>query len=108
MYHDKEKNKRFPGLFAITNNKHEEGYYYKFNKIKHILIIEGTVNLSLKSYTINFEIGLINILYKIFPNIKKVGFYFHYKRALRNKVNKLKVLNSEKKRKHYYFIKTFI
>ena len=98
LYHDREKNKRFPGLFALTNNKHEEGYYYLFNRIKIILTIEGTVNLSLKSYTIDFESGLINSLSKIFPNIKKVGCYFHYTRALRNKANKLKLLNSEKKK----------
>ena len=41
--------------------------------------------------------GLINSLSKIFPNIKKVGCYFHYTRALRSKANKLKLLNSENK-----------
>ena len=46
IYYDSEKNKRFPGLFALTNNKHEEGYYYLFNKIKNILTIEGAINLS--------------------------------------------------------------
>ena len=64
-----------------------------------IFKIEDTVNLSLKSYTIDFEMGLINSLSKIFPNIKKVGCYFHYTRALRSKANKLKLLNSEKKDK---------
>lgn len=98
LYHDREKNKRFPGLFALTNKKHEEGYYYLFNRIKNILTIEGTVNLSLKSYTIDFESWLINSLSKIFPNIKKVGCYFHNTRAIRSKANKLKILNSEKKR----------
>ena len=97
LYHDKEKNKRYPGLFALTNNKHEEGYYHLFNRIRNILTIEGTIKLSLKSYTIDFEMGLINSLSKILPNIKKVGCYFHYTRALRSKANKLKLLNSENK-----------
>ena len=86
-----------PGLFALINNKHEEGYYHLFNRIKNILTIEGTTKLTLKSYTIDFEMGLINSLSKIFPNIKKVGCYFHYTRALRSKANKLKLLNSENK-----------
>ena len=28
IYHDKEKNKRFPGLFALTNNKHKKYFNY--------------------------------------------------------------------------------
>ena len=93
-------------MFALTNNKHEEGYYHLFNRIKNILTIEGTTKLTLKSYTIDFEMGLINCLSKIFPNIKKVGCYFHYTRALRTKANKLKLLNSEIKKPqiHYYNI----
>ena len=62
LYYDNEKNKRFPGLFALINNKQEEGYLYLFNKIKNILTIEGTKELSLKSYTTDFELGLINSL----------------------------------------------
>ena len=84
-------------MFVLTNNKHEEGYYYLFNRIKNILTIEDTFNPSLKSYTIDFEMGLINSLSKIFPNIKKVGCYLLYTRTLRSKANKLKLLNSEKK-----------
>ena len=51
----------------------------------------------MESNSIYFEIGLINSLSKIFPNIKKIRYYFHYTRALRNKANKLNLLNSEKK-----------
>ena len=65
---------------------------------KNILTIRGTIDLSLKSYTIDFEMGLINSLSKIFPNIKRVGCYFHYKRALRSKPNKLLLLILKKKK----------
>ena len=51
---------------------------------------------------------MINSLNKIFPNIKKVGCFYHYTRALRSKANKLKLLGSDNKKitntllKHLY------
>ena len=65
---------------------------------KNILTIGDTIDLSLKSFTIDFKWRLINSLSKMFPNIKKVGCYFHYTRALRRKANKLKLLNYVKKK----------
>ena len=95
LYYDNEKQKRFPGLYALINNKQEEGYYYLFNRIKNILTIESTKDLLLKSYTVDFELGLINSLKRIFPDIKIIGCFFHYTRALKSKANELKLLRGD-------------
>ena len=76
LYFDNEKRKRFPGLFALMNNKKEEGYFYLFTRIKNILTIESSKELSLKSYSVDFEIGLINSLKRVFPNVKIIGCFF--------------------------------
>ena len=50
------------GLFALINNKKENGYLYLFQRIKDILTFENTIELEIESYTVNFEKGLINTL----------------------------------------------
>ena len=50
------------GLFALINNKKENGYLYLFQRIKDILTIENTIKLEIESYTVDFEKGMINAL----------------------------------------------
>ena len=95
LYVDENLNKKFPGLFALINNKKEEGYYILFKKIYYILSIEETKDLLLKSYTTDFEIGLINALSKIFQNRRAVGCFYHYTRALRDKARELGLLHKD-------------
>ena len=64
LYYDENVKKRFPGLYALINNKKEEGYYFLFKKIYDILTLEGTKELRLRTYTTDFELGLINALDK--------------------------------------------
>ena len=105
LYYDKEKVKRFPNLFALINNKTEEGYYFLFKRILDIITIENTKLLELKSMTLYFEIGLINSLTKVFPNVKKIGCFFHYTRALRKKAKELNLLNNSNKNITLEFLK---
>ena len=85
-----------PGLFALINNKKENGYLYLFQRIKDILTIENTTDLKINSYTVDFEKGLINALNIIFPEIKCIGCYFNYKRALRKKSKELRFCSKDK------------
>ena len=64
LYYDENVKKRFPELYALINNKREEGYYFLFKKIYDILTLEGTKELRLRTYTTDFELGLINALDK--------------------------------------------
>ena len=93
LYLDENINKRMPGLFALINNKKERGYYCLFKKIYEIISIEETSSIKLKSYTVDFEIGLINALKQIFKNAKPIGCFFHYTRAIRKKCQELGLLS---------------
>ena len=80
LYRDESSGIRYPGLYALINNKKEAGYIYLFEKIKHILTLENTSKLELLSYTIDFEKALINATEKIFPDIRQIGCFYHYYR----------------------------
>ena len=47
-------------MFALINNKKENGYLHLFQRIKDILTIENSTELKLSSYTVDFEKRLIN------------------------------------------------
>ena len=57
-----------------------------FKSIFNILTIEDTRQLKLKSITTDFEPGLINALNKIIPDIRKVGCFYHFVRAIKQKL----------------------
>ena len=89
LYYDEIINKRMAGMFALINNKKENGYLHLFKRINDILTIENSTELKLSSYTVDFEKGLINALNIIYPDIKCIGCYFHYTRALKKKRQEL-------------------
>ena len=65
--------KRYPALFALINNKKFEGYKKLLEKIYHILTLENSIELNIKSYTIDFEKSLINSNRIAFPNFRQIG-----------------------------------
>ena len=70
---------------------------YLFKKISDIVTIGKSKVLKLNSYTVDFEIGLVNALRKVFKNNKCVGCYYHYTRALRETARDMKLLTKDKK-----------
>ena len=78
LYYDAELDERFPRLFALINNKKENGYFQFFQNIYDIISINNSKNIYLKSYTFDFENGIINACKSIFKNIKCVWYYYHY------------------------------
>ena len=105
LYYDSDLNKRFPGLFALINNKKENGYLELFRKIYDIISINKTKEISLKSYTIDFEIGLINVCKSIFKNVKCVGCYYHYTRAIWEYAKNIKLIKKDNKQIVEKFLK---
>ena len=73
LYYDKTSKKRYPGLYALINNKTFEGYLELFKKILSIITIENSKSLKLKSYTTDFEQALINCLSILIPNVSQLG-----------------------------------
>ena len=61
MYRDDYTGIRYPGLFGLINNKKKEGYLNLFKKIKDIITLENTKELSLLTYSVDYEIGLLEI-----------------------------------------------
>ena len=47
LYYDSSVKKRFPGIFALINNKKEKGYIELFKSIRNIITLEGNKNLKL-------------------------------------------------------------
>ena len=45
LYRDDISGKRYPGLFALINNKKKEGYYNIFKKIVSIITEENSKEL---------------------------------------------------------------
>ena len=70
LFRDEFSGERYHALFALINNKKFEGYKTLFEKIYHILILEHSIELNIKSYTIDFEKSLINFTKIAFPNIR--------------------------------------
>ena len=70
LYRDINNGKNYPGLFALINNKKKEGYKVLFEKIRYILTIENTLNLNLKTYTLDLEIALQKAFFELFPFAK--------------------------------------
>lgn len=88
-------NIRIPGCFILINNKTEVGYKYMLNILFNILTNENTLELNLKSITTDFEFGLINAINDVFPNIKQIGCFYHFSRALCEKAKILKLNDSK-------------
>ena len=84
-------------MYALINNKKEEGYYILFKKIYEIITLEGTREFKLQTYTTDFETGLINALERVFINKRKIGCFFHYTRALKSKALEMKLFSTGSK-----------
>ena len=85
LYRDENSGVRYPGLFALINNKKYEGYIYLFEKINFLITVENTIELNLVSYSIDFEKALINATNKVFKNKRQVGCFYHYCRNIRER-----------------------
>ena len=95
LYRDEESGVRYPGLYALINNKKEEGYKILFEKINYILTIENTENWDFRSYTIDFEKAIINATSSIFKDKRQIGCFYHYCRNIREHSNKMQIKPKE-------------
>ena len=95
MYLDEHSGKRYPGLYGLINNKKKEGYMCLFNSIKEIITIEKSKELSLYSYSVDYEQGLIDTCKNIFPNVRGVGCYYHYCKNLYKQAKKLNLFKED-------------
>ncbi|KAG4087812.1 hypothetical protein H8356DRAFT_1433280 [Neocallimastix lanati (nom. inval.)] len=103
---------------SILKNKEQITYEILFNEIKkNIIKYNANINFSEKIFHCDFEKGISNAVENIFPNINIKYCFWHYKRLLMTKKNKLcykevkdhNILNTYKAISNlYYFEKTFL
>ncbi|KAG4084293.1 hypothetical protein H8356DRAFT_1436287 [Neocallimastix lanati (nom. inval.)] len=75
---------------SILKNKEQTAYEILFNEIKkYIIKYNANINFSEKIFHCDFEKGISNAVENIFPNINIKYCFWHYKRLLMTKKNKL-------------------
>ncbi|KAG4081712.1 hypothetical protein H8356DRAFT_1302204 [Neocallimastix lanati (nom. inval.)] len=75
---------------SILKNKEQTTYEILFNEIKkNIIKYNANINFSEKIFHCDFEKGISNAVENIFPNINIKYCFWHYKRLLMTKKNKL-------------------
>ena len=79
----------------MQNNRCKKSYEHLFTKIKTIITIENTKNISLLTYSTDFEVSLIESLKEVFPEQRRVDCYFHYCKNVYAKAKKLHILEKE-------------
>ena len=75
--------KRYHRLFSLGKNKKEDGYLYLLNSTKRILSLEDSKFINVKSIRLNFEIGLIKEDEDFFTNIRIIGSFYHFIKAIK-------------------------
>ena len=64
-------------------------------KIKDIITLENTKKLSLLTYSVDYEIGLLETCQNLFEKQRGVGCYYHYCKNLYNKAKKFGLMKTE-------------
>ena len=94
MYYDIIIEKMIPGIFSVTNNKTEEGYFDSFHYIKDYIDNMNKASkkiLNIKTFTTDFEIALYKTFNRVFNSenkIKHIGCYFHFLQNIRKYLQK--------------------
>ena len=89
IFYESNTNKRYPGAY-ILNSKLFQAYIISINPLKNIKTKYNSVELKLKSITIDFEGGLYKAITRIFPNARIVGCFYHYMHNLTKNACKAK------------------
>ena len=95
MYRDDDSGIRYSGLFGLINNKKKEGYINLFKKIKDIITLGNAKELSFLTYSVDYEIGLLETCQNLFEKQRGVGCYYHYCKNLYNKAKKLGLMKTK-------------
>ena len=82
LYIDLYTGIKVPGCFITLNSKTQAAYEIIFNDFKNILTSNNTISIDVQTYTIDFEKSLENALKIIFPNCRRIGYFYHYVQCL--------------------------
>ena len=108
LYFDDDIQKRAPGCYILINNKTENGYKNAFKSFKEIITLGNTIELSLVSYSTDFEKALYNSLEDTFPNIRRLGCFFHFFYNIRKKLKEYNIIKKENINEDNEFLKDIL
>ena len=84
-----------PAMWALLDNKEEEGYYHLFKTIKDIVSENNKTNWNLQSITLDFETALQKGFSANFSGTRIIGCLFHFKQALYREAQSLSLTKAE-------------
>ena len=80
MYRDIITSQNIPGIYILINGKFEEFYDIVFDSLIRIITQNHKYDLNVETIVTDTELALINVLKKYFPNSRRIGCFFHYKK----------------------------
>ena len=88
LYQDVLTSKNYTLSYVIMNNKWEKLYIEIFEYIESIINIKKRENITNITIKIDFEVAELNAIRIVFPNIRLIGCWFHFKKNLLTMQNK--------------------
>ena len=82
LYKDILTSKNYPLSYVIMNNKTEKLYREIFNYLESIININNREIINNITITIDFELAELNAIKNIYPNIRLIGCWFHFKKNI--------------------------
>jgi len=88
MYYDKNSNSKIPASYILIISKFENNYIIVLNSLRNIITSKNSIKLNNITITLDFEEGLIQVVNKVFPELRIVGCLFHYIKQIRLNLGK--------------------
>ena len=104
MYKDIITNLKIPGIYMLLTGKNIEIYDLSLESIINILTENRKLELEVWSIITDTEIALIDTVKKYFPNVHRIGCFFHYKQDLIRNIKAYGLYKKEDKETSNYII----
>ena len=77
-YKDIISKEKLPALYILMNNKIYENYISVFESIKCLISQNNTISFNVETITSDSENALILAINECFPQVQRIGCYYHY------------------------------
>jgi hypothetical protein len=91
MIYDDETDLYVPAVYFLLDNKSQWTYWHAI----HFILVETETKFHPLTVTTDFEKALLNAVKEQLPNAHRVGCLFHFKQAIRRKMQKLHIPEEE-------------
>jgi hypothetical protein len=91
MIYDDETDLYVPAVYILLDNKSQWTYWHAL----HFILVETETKFNPLTVTTDFEQALLNAVKEQLPNAHRVGCLFHFKQAIRRRMQKLHIPEDE-------------